>query len=227
MKSTISGWSMSRQTIFAARRVVPPLLVAPAARSSTSRKLMRPELVPPPESFSCLPRIGAEVRARARAVLEEARLALHELVDAHQVVVDGLDEARRALRALVRVGRLDDARRSSPRHPRETAARALDAVAVPEAAVEPHGELNAPYWLTSRKRQLGLERVGVLLSWRSSRRTARRPRGSCARGGRRPGARSSRRLLLVAVEPALRKYFDTTMSVASCDQPLGISAPPS
>jgi hypothetical protein len=46
MKSTISGWSMSRQTIFAARRVVPPLLVAPAARSSTSRKLIRPELVP-------------------------------------------------------------------------------------------------------------------------------------------------------------------------------------
>src|SRR6187551_1138600 len=25
--------------------------------------------------------------------------------------------------------------------------------------------------------------------------------------------------------PALRKYFDTTMSVASCDQPAGISAP--
>ncbi len=48
---------MSRQTIFAARRVVPPLLVAPAARSKTSRKLMRPDDVPPPESFSCLPRI--------------------------------------------------------------------------------------------------------------------------------------------------------------------------
>jgi hypothetical protein len=47
---------MSRQTIFAARRVVPPDFVAPAARSSTSRKLMRPELVPPPASFSCRPR---------------------------------------------------------------------------------------------------------------------------------------------------------------------------
>ena len=58
MKSTISGWSMSRQTIFAARRVVPPHLVAPAARSKTSRKLMRPLDVPPPESFSCLPRIA-------------------------------------------------------------------------------------------------------------------------------------------------------------------------
>src|SRR4051794_41540916 len=48
---------MSRQTIFAARRVVPPLLVAPAARSNTSRKLIRPLEVPPPESFSCLPRM--------------------------------------------------------------------------------------------------------------------------------------------------------------------------
>ena len=49
----------------------------------------------------------AEVRAGARAVLEEARLRLHELVDAHEVVVRRLDEARRALRALVGVLGLD------------------------------------------------------------------------------------------------------------------------
>ena len=49
---------MSRQTIFAARRVVPPDFVAPAARSKTSRKLMRPLEVPPPESFSWRPRIA-------------------------------------------------------------------------------------------------------------------------------------------------------------------------
>ena len=61
MKSTISGCSMSRQTIFAARRVVPPLFVAPAARSKTSRKLMSPELVPPPESFSCFARTGLKL----------------------------------------------------------------------------------------------------------------------------------------------------------------------
>ena len=58
MKSAISGWSMSRHTILAARLVVPPLFVEPAARSNTSRKLMSPELVPPPESFSCRPRMG-------------------------------------------------------------------------------------------------------------------------------------------------------------------------
>src|SRR6478735_8614626 len=91
MKSMISGWSMSRQTIFAARRVVPPDFVAPAARSSTSRKLMSPELVPPPESFSCLPRID------------------------EKFVADRLDEARRALRALVRVRRLAHRREAGRR----------------------------------------------------------------------------------------------------------------
>ena len=53
---SMSGWSTSRQTIFAARRVVPPDLMAPAARSPILRKLMRPELRPPPESFSFSPR---------------------------------------------------------------------------------------------------------------------------------------------------------------------------
>ena len=43
-------------TILAARRVMPPDLVAPAARSSTSRKLIRPLEVPPPERRSILPR---------------------------------------------------------------------------------------------------------------------------------------------------------------------------
>src|SRR5262249_50727433 len=52
----------------------------------------------------------AEVRAGARAVLEEARLGLDELVDAHQVVIRRLDEARRALRALVGVLRFEDLR---------------------------------------------------------------------------------------------------------------------
>ncbi len=49
---SMSGCSASRITIFAARRVVPPDLVAPAARSRISRKDMRPEEVPPPERRS-------------------------------------------------------------------------------------------------------------------------------------------------------------------------------
>ena len=47
---------MSSTTIFAARRVVPPDLVAPAPRSSTSRKLISPDDVPPPDNFSMRPR---------------------------------------------------------------------------------------------------------------------------------------------------------------------------
>src|SRR5260221_5933500 len=43
-------------TILAARRVVPPDLMAPAARSPILRKLIRPDDLPPPESFSFSPR---------------------------------------------------------------------------------------------------------------------------------------------------------------------------
>src|ERR1044071_6765683 len=52
----MSGWSTSTTTILAARRVVPPDLMAPAARSPIFRKLIRPEDLPPPESFSPDPR---------------------------------------------------------------------------------------------------------------------------------------------------------------------------
>jgi hypothetical protein len=40
--SAMSGWSMSRQTILAARRVVPPLLIALAARSPIFSQLISP-----------------------------------------------------------------------------------------------------------------------------------------------------------------------------------------
>src|SRR5215510_7301263 len=43
-------------TILAARRVVPPDLIAPAARSPILRKLISPDDLPPPESFSPSPR---------------------------------------------------------------------------------------------------------------------------------------------------------------------------
>src|SRR5215475_8929486 len=43
-------------TIFAARRVVPPDLIAPAARSPILRKLINPLDLPPPESGSPSPR---------------------------------------------------------------------------------------------------------------------------------------------------------------------------
>ena len=53
----ISGWSKSKQTILAALRVVPPDLIAPAARSPILRKLIKPLEEPPPDNFSFAPLI--------------------------------------------------------------------------------------------------------------------------------------------------------------------------
>src|SRR3954465_5370001 len=47
---------MSTTTILAARRVVPPDLMAPAARSPILRKDIRPDDLPPPDNFSPEPR---------------------------------------------------------------------------------------------------------------------------------------------------------------------------
>src|ERR1039458_4569727 len=47
---------MFRITIFAARRVFPPLLITPANASKPFMKLTGPLAMPPPESVSLLPR---------------------------------------------------------------------------------------------------------------------------------------------------------------------------
>ncbi len=57
MYSSMSGWSKSSVTIFAARLVVPPDLIAPAARSPILRKDSRPLDDPPPERGSPAPLI--------------------------------------------------------------------------------------------------------------------------------------------------------------------------
>ena len=48
MKSSTSGWSASRMTILAARRVLPPLLMVPAEASAPRMKLTGPLAEPPP-----------------------------------------------------------------------------------------------------------------------------------------------------------------------------------
>ena len=126
-------------TILAARRVVPPDLMAPAARSPILRKLIRPDERPPPDSRSPLAADVREVRPRSRAVLEQARLAhpqVHDAALVDEVVAHALDEAG------VRLGVLVGARRRS-----HLAAamvdivvalgRAVDAVGPVEAGVEP------------------------------------------------------------------------------------------
>src|SRR5215213_1907873 len=64
MKSSTSGWSTSRMTIFAARRVAPPDLMVPAEASAPRMKLTGPEAVPPPFSGSL------EERMRDRLIPE-------------------------------------------------------------------------------------------------------------------------------------------------------------
>src|ERR1700691_3574763 len=56
MNSTMSGWSMFKITILAARRVLPPDLITPAKASKPFMKLTGPEAIPPPERVSRLPR---------------------------------------------------------------------------------------------------------------------------------------------------------------------------
>src|SRR3954464_9159263 len=52
MKPSMSGWSTSRMTILAARRVAPPDLIVPAESSAPRMKLTGPDAVPPLESSS-------------------------------------------------------------------------------------------------------------------------------------------------------------------------------
>src|SRR3954447_12612583 len=52
MNSSMSGWSMSRMTILAARRVAPPDLIVPAEASAPRMKETGPEALPPEESSS-------------------------------------------------------------------------------------------------------------------------------------------------------------------------------
>src|SRR2546423_1130224 len=58
MKSTMSGWSMLRMTILAARRGFAPDLMTPAKASKPFMKLSGPDAVPPPESDSVEERSG-------------------------------------------------------------------------------------------------------------------------------------------------------------------------
>src|SRR3954470_10320552 len=57
MNSTMSGWSTSRTTILAARRVLPPDLMVPAHESAPRMKDTGPEAVPPLDSGSFEPRM--------------------------------------------------------------------------------------------------------------------------------------------------------------------------
>ena len=74
---SMSGWSRSSVTIFAARRVVPPDLIAPAARSPILRKLMRPDERPPPERRSSAPRMAEKLEPVPEPYLKTRASRVH------------------------------------------------------------------------------------------------------------------------------------------------------
>ena len=91
--STMSGWSTSRTTILAARRVAPPDLIVPADASAPRMKETGPEAVPPEDSSSLEERMRDRFEAGAGAALEDEALFLVPVEDRVHRVVDGEDEA--------------------------------------------------------------------------------------------------------------------------------------
>src|ERR1700704_4182747 len=138
MNCSMSGWSVSTITILAARRVVPPDLIAPAARSP-------------------------EVRAGAGAVFEQARLAhpqVHDPALVDEVVGDRLDEAGVRLRMLV--GRLRLRQLAGLVVDVIVAlARPVDAVGPVQAGVEPLRRVRRRHLHGEHEHELVIERAPV------------------------------------------------------------------
>ncbi len=132
MNSTMSGWSTSSTTIFAARRVLPPDLIVPAHESAPRMNETGPDAVPPLLSGSIDPRMFERLMPEP----EPPRKILPSLVfqsqDRVHRVLDAEDEARAALRLLL------------------------------EPDVEPDRAVERGHLVEQDVRQLGLEGVAVL-----------------------------------------------------------------
>src|SRR5919112_1941078 len=79
MNSSMSGWSMSRTTILAARRVAPPDLMVPAEASAPRMKLTGPDAVPPEESSSLDERMRERLRPAPEPPLKMNPSSLYQL----------------------------------------------------------------------------------------------------------------------------------------------------
>src|SRR6476661_10823060 len=77
--STMSGWSTSRTTIFAARRVAPPDLMVPAEASAPRMKDTGPDAVPPLESSSFDERMRERLRPAPEPPLKMKPSSLYQL----------------------------------------------------------------------------------------------------------------------------------------------------
>ncbi len=76
--SSMSGWSTSRTTIFAARRVAPPDLMVPAEASAPRMKETGPEAVPPEESSSLEERMRERFRPAPEPPLKMKPSSLYQ-----------------------------------------------------------------------------------------------------------------------------------------------------
>ena len=122
MNSSMSGWSTSRMTILAARRVLPPDLIVPAEASAPRMKLTGPEAVPPPFSSSTDERIRDRLTPAPEPPLKMTPSSRYQL--RIESIVSSTDEDE---------------------------AGAAPAAARPCTPMLNHtGELNAAFWVTRR-----------------------------------------------------------------------------
>src|SRR5207342_2168528 len=77
--SSMSGWSTSRTTILAARRVAPPDLMVPADASAPRMKETGPDAVPPEESSSLEERMRERLRPAPEPPLKMNPSSLYQL----------------------------------------------------------------------------------------------------------------------------------------------------
>src|SRR3954449_4574521 len=76
--SSMSGWSTSSTTIFAARRVAPPDLIVPAEASAPRMKETGPDAVPPEESSSFDDRMRERLRPAPEPPLKMKPSSLYQ-----------------------------------------------------------------------------------------------------------------------------------------------------
>ena len=154
MNSSMSGWSMLRMTILAARRVLPPRLDDAGEGVETFHEAERAG-----SGAASGERLGGgaqrrQVGARARSPLEEHAFGLGQRQDGVERIVHRVDEAGRALRRLVSGDAEFDALRLGIPVPVLRVGVGLDAIA---ADVEPYGRIECRLLLQEQVRELVVE----------------------------------------------------------------------
>ena len=119
----------------------------------------RPRRLPAAGELFAMRTQRAQIGAGARTELEEHGLAAGELHDVFHVVLDALNEAGRGLGELVGVLRLDNL--VSLGVPVPVAHRALDAVLVEQADVEPDRRIERDVLMNAQPRQVAVEVLAV------------------------------------------------------------------